>query len=129
MMFNPDAFVDVSRSLSGKGRNEAEYRTAISRSLYGIFLWAREELDQRGQNVKTGEPNEHGKVRYCFFEGPYKHFKTWERLGSLYKLRNKSDYTLDVTVQYADLVQALGYVEYIENVFDNVLFTKPPNSS
>ena len=128
-MFDPKEFISLARYFSKPSKTEAEYRTAISRSLYGIFLWAREELDQRGQNVKTGEPNEHGKVRYCFKEGPYKHSKTWERLGGLYKLRNKSDYTLDVTVQYADLVQALGYVEYIENVFDNVLFTEPPNSS
>ena len=125
-MFDPKEFISLARGFSEPGRSEADYRTAISRSLYGIFLWAREELDQRGQHVKTGESNEHSKVRQCFKEGPYRHSSTSQRLGGLYDLRYKSDYTLDVVVRYEDLVQALEYVDYLENVFKTYHFAKPP---
>lgn len=133
MMFNPDAFVDVSRSLSGKGRNEAEYRTAIGRALYGIFLRAREELEARGTRVKVSDPGiagaEHGKVRAAFkIRGAFRHDGVSQRFGSLYDLRYKSDYDLDATVNRQDVLQALGYVEYIQEAFATTLFRNPPGA-
>ena len=132
-MFNPKDFLKLSADLSKPGLNEAQYRTAISRSLYGVFLWAREELDCRGQKVKaTNEdegPYEHSKVRECFKRGKFKHYAVSQRLGALYKLRYQSDYDLDSTIQHSDLLQALEYVEYIRKVFQNVLFTTPPSNN
>lgn len=132
-MFDPKEFINLSRVLSKSGLSEAEYRTAVSRSLYGIFLWAREELALRGEKVKakTEEeaPYEHSWVRERFKRGKFRHYKVRQRLGALYGLRYKSDYNLDVTVQHGDLVQALGYVDYIENAFETVLFANPPSSN
>jgi len=132
-MFDPKDFLKLAGELSKPGLSEAQYRTAISRSLYGVFLWAREELDRRGQKVKaTNEeegPYEHSKVRECFKRGKFKHFAVSQRLGALYGLRYQSDYVLDSTVQHDDLLQALEYVEYIRNVFQNSLFATQPSNN
>ena len=132
-MFNPNEFIDVSHSLSIAGRTEAEYRTAIGRALYGVFLRAREELEARGGRVKVSDPgtagDEHGKVRARFKTGKFAHDKVWARLSSLYNLRNTSDYDLDATVSQQDVLQALEYVEYIQNAFDTALFQNPPRDA
>ena len=133
-MFNPDAFIDVSRSLSGDGRNEAEYRTAIGRALYGVFLRAREELEARGKRVKVLDPNragnEHWNVRAAFkIGGGFRHDGVSQRFGSLYDLRRKSDYDLEATVNQQDVLQALEYVDYIQETFDATLFKNPPHDA
>jgi hypothetical protein len=132
-MFNPDAFIDVSRSLSSDGRNEAEYRTAIGRALYGVFLRAREELEVRGARVKVSDPSrrgdEHGNVRAQFKKGgKFPHDKVSQRFGSLYELRYTSDYDLDATVNQQDVLQALEYVKYIKEAFATTLFKNPPHA-
>ncbi len=132
-MFDPREFINVSRALCKPGLTEAQYRTAVSRSLYGVFLQAREELDSRGENVKVTSqkyaPDEHGKVRKCFkMGGKFRHDRVNQRLGGLYKLRYMSDYNLDVTVKQEHLLQALEYVDYIENAFKTTLFANPPDS-
>ena len=133
-MFNPDAFIDVSRSLSGDGRNEAEYRTAIGRALYAAFLRAREELETRGEGVKVSDPgtagDEHGKVRAAFkIGGGFRHDGVSQRFGSLYALRYKSDYDLDATINQEDAMQALKYAEYIQETFNTILFKNPPRDA
>lgn len=132
-MFNPDAFIDVSRSFSSAGRNEAEYRTAIGRALYGVFLRAREELETRGKRVKVLDPreagNEHGNVRAAFkIGGGFRHDGVSQRFGSLYELRYKSDYDLEATVNQQDVLQALEYVDYIQETFDMTLFKNSPDA-
>ena len=121
-MFDPREFINVSRGLSASGLTEAQYRTAVSRALYGIFLWAREELERRDQHVKSTavgrKGDEHGNVRQRFLSGPFKHGGVHQRLGSLYRLRGKSDYELDTTVRRADVLQALDHVAYIEKHFE-----------
>lgn len=132
-MFNPREFISVSRVLCVPGLSEAQYRTAVSRALYGVFLQAREELDSRGEKIKatTREyaPDEHAKVRQRFkIGGNFRHDGVSQRLGGLYQLRYKSDYDLDVTVKQSHLLQALEYVDYIENAFKTTLFAKPSSS-
>lgn len=132
-MFNPDEFIDVSRSLASDDRSEAEYRTAIGRALYGIFLRAREELEARGARVKVSDPSrrvdEHGKVRAQFKRGgKFPHDKVSQRFGSLYELRYTSDYDLNATVGRQDVLQALEYVKYIQEAFAMALFKNPPNA-
>ncbi len=131
-MFDPKDFLRLSTELSKPGLSEAQYRTAISRSLYGVFLWAREELDCRGQKVKAtnedDKSHEHSRVRECFKRGKFRHYMVSQRLGALYELRYRSDYVLDSTVQHNDLLQALEYVEYIRSVFQNNLFAAPPSN-
>jgi hypothetical protein len=131
-MFNPDAFIDISQSLSAEGKNEAEYRTAIGRALYGIFLRAREELELRGKNVKVSDPNkrmdEHPKVRAAFKTGKFRHDGVSQRLGALYGLRYKSDYDLNTTIKHGHALQALEYVDYIQLVFRTTLFKNPPDA-
>jgi len=131
-MFNPDEFIGVSRSLSDAGRNEAEYRTATSRALYGVYLIAREKLEARGIKVKVLDPNrrgeEHGNVRAAFKQGKFRHDKVSQRFSALYDLRYTSDYDLDATVGRQDVLQALQYVKYIQEAFATVLFKNPPNA-
>jgi hypothetical protein len=132
-MFNPNEFIDVSRSLSGTGRNEAEYRTAISRALYGVFLRARNELEARGKSVRVLDPreagNEHANVRAAFkIGGGFRHDGVSQRFGSLYELRYKSDYDLEACVNQQDVLQALEYVKYIQSAFATALFKNPPNA-
>lgn len=133
-MFNPREFINVSRDFSVSGLTEAQYRTAISRALYGIFLWAREELASRGEAVKITAKDykgeEHSRVRQRFKQGPFRHGLVSQRLGGLYRMREKSDYEVDNTVTQADVQQTLAYVDYIEGVFDTPqFFSKPPKSS
>lgn len=131
-MFDPKEFINVSICLSKAGLSEAKYRTAISRALYGVFLWAREELDSRDEKVKAmsdeERPYEHSKVRYCFKQGTFSHDGVSHRLGGLYKLRYRSDYDLDITIQQSDVEQALEYVQYIQNAFETTLFVRPPDN-
>jgi hypothetical protein len=131
-MFDPDAFIAVSRSLSEDGKNEAEYRTAIGRALYGVFLRAREELEARGMKVKVSDPSrrgeEHGNVREKLKRGKFSHYEASQRFSSLYNLRYKSDYDLDTTIKRKDALQALAYVDYIQVVFDTILFKNAPDA-
>lgn len=131
-MFNPAGFIEVSHSLSSDNRSEAEYRTAIGRALYGVYLIAREELEARGINVKVSDPNrrgeEHGNVRAAFKQGKFRHDKVSHRFSALYGLRYTSDYDLDATVGQQDVLQALQYVKYIEDAFATALFKNPPNA-
>jgi hypothetical protein len=128
-MFDPKEFIRLSNSLSTPNLSEAQYRTGVGRTLYGIFLWAREELSCRGEPVKaTSEeerPFEHGKVRRCFKQGKFIHSQVSQRLGALYGLRYHSDYDLDVAVQRNVLIQALQYAQYIGDVFEKQLFANP----
>ncbi len=129
MPFDPKGFIELSRSLNKPDLDEAQYRTAVSRALYGVFLWAREELDKRGQKVKVSKSDctkglgeEHGNVRRCFSSGKFSHAGVKERLRGLYRLRDRSDYELSALVTNNDLRQALEYVDYIEQAFDTILF-------
>jgi hypothetical protein len=132
-MFDPKEFIGVCRGLCQPGRSEAEYRTAVSRALYGVFLWAREELDARGCHVKADtykeKPFEHDRVRSSFKTGKFRHDGVSSRLGGLYKLRYGSDYDLDVTINQGDVTQALEYVNYIQDAFEKGLFGAPPTTS
>jgi len=132
-MFDPNAFIDVSRSLSTVGRSEAEYRTAVGRALYGVFLRAREELEARGGRVKVSDSErrgeEHGNVRRGFKRGDFRHDGVAQRFGSLYALRYKSDYDLGTTVSQQDVLCALACVEYIQEAFDKALFQNPPRDA
>jgi hypothetical protein len=129
-VFDPKEFLKVANSLCKPGLSEAEYRTGVSRTLYGIFLWAREELERRGERVKAVSVDEasleHSRVRQCFKQGSFKHFMVSNRLGGLYRLRYKSDYNVNENVQLKDLQQALEYAEYIKIAFENHIFVKPP---
>jgi hypothetical protein len=132
-VFDPKEFLKVASSFNKTGLSEAEYRTGISRTLYGIFLWAREELESRGEKVKAITADEasleHSRVRQCFKHGSYKHYMVCNRLGGLFRLRYKSDYNLQNVVQREDLQQALEYAEYIRSVFKKSLFVNPRHDS
>ena len=133
MTFDPNGFLDVGRALTKEGKTEADYRTAISRFLYGVFLRAREELEARGQKVKASDPSlggaEHGNVRDKLKRGKFRHDLASARLGSLYHLRYTSDYDLETTIHRNDAEQALEYVEYIQKTFDTRLFERPPDGT
>jgi len=132
-MFDPQAFIALSYTLSEAGRSEAEYRTAISRALYGVFLWAREELHARGEHVKlvdeSEKPQEHSRVREKFKRGKFRHDGVSQRLGALYKSRYRSDYDLEIIVQRSEVLQVLEYVDYIRDRFTNRLFINPTHNS
>lgn len=132
-MFNPRDFLQICCTCSGPDRSEAEYRTAVSRALYGVFLWAREELEARGEHVKVSAraqgPLEHSKVRQRFKEGKFRHDGVSQRLSGLYRLRYDGDYNLDTSVGQSHVKQALQYVKYIERQFDENLFSRPPHGN
>jgi hypothetical protein len=128
-VFDPKEFICVSIGFCQPNRSEAEYRTAISRALYTVFLWAREELDARLGNIKSiseeYKGDEHGRVRACFkLGGGCPNYQVYTRLGALYKLRTKSDYNLHETVTLDDVKQALEFAQYISWVFEDLLFKK-----
>jgi uncharacterized protein (UPF0332 family) len=127
-VFDPKEFIIVCQSLCCPGRSEAEYRTAISRALYGVFLWAREELENREQKVKVlgnDKSSEHSKVRERFKHGKFRNDQVSQRLGALYDLRWRSDYVLDTSIKHTDVQQALLYVDYIKEAFETLF--PPPN--
>lgn len=129
MTFDPNCFIALSREFSEDDKSEAEYRTAINRAYYGIFLLAREELSSREQPVKTGHSDEHSKVRECFRKKPFRNDTVAHRLGSLYGDRAKADYNLEVTIGHPELKQSLEYVDYIIKAFHESLFNRPPHTA
>lgn len=120
-MFDPMTFIDVACKLSKPDGTEAEYRTAVSRVLYAIFLTAREELDRTGVRVKESDPAkkglEHGNVRAAFKRGRFRHDQLSQRLGALYDLRTSGDYELGSTIARDDVLQAFEYARYIQSAF------------
>ncbi len=46
-MFNPRRFLDFAKRFNLLDLDEADYRTAIGRAYYSVFLVAREELEAR----------------------------------------------------------------------------------
>ena len=131
-MFDPKGFIDIARELAVDKKTEAEYRTATSRALYGVFLIAREELESRGERVKVSSPgfkgDEHSKVRAKFKSGKFAHSYVSQRLGSLYDLRYLSDYNLTEVIGLNDVKQALECVDYIQRAFNESLFKRPPTN-
>lgn len=129
MPFNPKDFLALGKSFQKPDLSEAQYRTAISRTLYGVFLWAREELETRGAKKKAtsweSKPFEHSSVRACFDKGKFRHDKVKSRLDALYELRYKSDYSLEESVSLDDLLHALDHAQYIGNAFEKSLFSGP----
>ena len=129
MPFDPREFLKLARCFAGPGLGEAEYRTAICRTLYGLFLWARAELEARGEDVRIfgdHRGGEHGRVRARFKQGRFRRDNVWHRLGSLYDLRNNSDYDLDVPVGRDQVREALELADYIETIFLTDVFATPP---
>lgn len=128
-MFDPLDFLNVTRQFSDDGLGEAQYRTAVSRALYAVFLRAREELAARGQRTKAvtddERPFEHSWVRECFKwspreRRPFEHYGVSQRLGQLYAIRGRADYNLETRVGKGDVDQALDGVNYIMWVFDDM---------
>ena len=94
-MFNPRMFLEFAVRLSRPNLSEAEYRTAIGRAYYSVFLVAREELNARGSQVKQEDSSygnlEHSKVRERFRNGRFKHSGVSSRIRDLYSLRVRAD--------------------------------------
>jgi hypothetical protein len=135
-MFAAKQFLDLSHSLlsstSGNGLDEARYRTIANRSLYAVFLIAREELEKRGCKVKCGPinyQNEHDRVRAEFRPpeknrpgGRFKSAQVSSRLDGLYRLRWQADYQPEDEITLNDAQQALEYADYILLRFSDTLF-------
>lgn len=61
--FDPRQFLTLADSLAQRGASDqAEFRTAISRSYYAVHLQARERLTALGRMVPTGTGEDHGLV-------------------------------------------------------------------
>lgn len=132
-VFSPKEFLELSHQLlAGDTLKEARYRTIGSRSLYAIFLIAREELDKRGCKVKAVDPSyfptEHNWVRKEFkVGGKFRHDEVRNRLDGLYRLRWHADYQPEKRFRNQDAQQALKYADYILRVFSEKLFRGPPS--
>jgi hypothetical protein len=130
-VFRPEEFLELSHQLlAGDSFEEARYRTIASRSLYAIFLIAREELDKRGCKVKAVSPDyfyqEHNSVRNEFkVGGKFRHDRVSNRLDGLYRLRWHADYRLKERFTNRSAQQALEYADYILWVFSEKLFREP----
>lgn len=133
-MFDAKQFVDLSRSiLNTEGLDEARFRTISSRSLYAVFLIAREELQQRGCKVKATPDyfsQEHDRVRREFkVGGKFRHDGVSSRLTALYALRWRADYNPEKAMTIEDAKQALAYADYVLGTFAESLFKNPPSAS
>lgn len=95
--------------------------------MYAVFLRAREELERRGEHIKTPTPDEHSRVRARFKTGRFKDDGVSNHLGALYALRGQADYDLEASIGKNDVDQALEYVNQIMRTFDIVLFRVPPH--
>lgn len=109
-MFDSLEFVALAERLAQTDPSEAEYRTAIGRAYYGVFLVARTHEETRcGRKfAKTGSA--HGDVKRSLED-----FDAYisEDLDTLRKLRNRADYELEYRNAANDCHAALESARYI----------------
>ncbi len=93
MPFNPLDFLSLAMTLTGG--NEADRRTALSRSYYAAFLQARENLAGAGVITPTGRGEDHRIVIRALRS---RDLATGNMVDRLRKLRARADYNLTSTI-------------------------------
>lgn len=93
MPLNPLDFLHLARRLVGG--NEAERRSAVSRSYYAVFLRARENLSRTGAITPTGGGRDHRIVIRTLRSLD---LATGNMVDRLRTLRGRADYNLTATI-------------------------------
>jgi uncharacterized protein (UPF0332 family) len=106
---NPDDFLKTAEFLNSHSETEANLRTSVSRSYYGIFLHFRDYLLAHGIRKKK-EPKKqvHLFVREVFnWSNSRVGSKLAEKLLDLNERRRQADYELGMIVTPEDAIDAL----------------------
>jgi uncharacterized protein (UPF0332 family) len=129
-LFNPIGFLEVAREMVALNpAEERQFRTAIGRCLYAVFLHARESLEEAGEPVKEVSPErfsqEHHNVRQAFNPAGrprprFAHLPLRARIVALYQARWRADYNLTATVTEGEARQAIADAEYCLSEFSHL---------
>lgn len=91
---NPFDFLTLAKSLR-QGKDEASWRTSISRSYYGVFHFVRSELADKGVPLSVG-PQAHGEIRTFLANcGVADAASLSSKMGDLHEQRITADYKLN----------------------------------
>lgn len=99
MVFQPSEFLTVAKQLirDSKYKNQAGFRTSISRSYYAAFLVIRKKLQELGEPI--GKGYEQHQVVINALMG--KNSSLGNKLHSLRDKRNDADYQLHANINDA----------------------------
>ncbi len=91
---NPFDFLTLAKSLR-QGKDEASWRTSISRSYYAVFHFVRSELSNKGVPMSSG-PQAHGEIRTFLANcGVADAESLSSKIGDLHEQRLTADYKLN----------------------------------
>lgn len=105
MAFDPLAFLEVARALTGAPQSEAGFRTAIGRAYYAVFLLGRERTGVRAKK------DVHKRVLQAIGHRLGKH--TRDQLDSLRLLRSRADYDVLAVISDGDWQKAEALVQHL----------------
>ena len=111
--FDPKGFLDLAKSLADNpGGGQAEYRSALSRAYYAVFLTARESLVAQKIISPTMSPSDHPLVISALRAI---NTTVGNQLDKLRTKRNRADYDLAAQVSQAEAQQTVGTAYYLES--------------
>ena len=119
---NPKDFFKTAKFLNSHNAPEAHFRTSISRSYYGIYLYLRDYLNSHGIcKIKSPGQQVHLFVRDVLqnsnsTEGS----KLGETLGDLSQLRKDADYDLKKSFTFEDSEMALCMAQDAISDYDKI---------
>ena len=111
--FDPKGFLDLAKSLADNpGGGQAEYRSALSRAYYAVFLTARESLVAQKIISPTMSPSDHPLVISALRAI---NTTVGNQLDKLRTKRNRADYDLAAQVSQAEAQQTVGTAYYLQS--------------
>jgi uncharacterized protein (UPF0332 family) len=108
MSFNPLDFLNLATKLASG--NEAENRSAVSRSYYSVFLQARENLAAAGLIKPTGSGRDHKIVIRALRS---LNQATGSMADRLRRQRGRADYNLNATIGSQQAQNAVALAQTI----------------
>ena len=107
-------FLDTARFLHSQGRNEADYRSAVSRAYYACFIEFSEvlfnvcECDWRAKGRRSQRQIRHAEVRDCLRGSSVLDLRNLGNdFGSLQTKRSNADYDMDSSFGEEDAEDAI----------------------
>lgn len=97
MSFEPSDFLTIAEQLISdpRYRNQAGFRTSVSRSYYAAFLVVRKKLEDLGVSVKQGYEQHQDVINMIMSKG---HTNVGNKLRHLRDKRNDADYHLRANI-------------------------------
>jgi len=121
-------FLGTARFLKNEGKDEAAFRSAISRAYYACFIVLRDKVfllcDKKylkRESIKKGQDITHKKLRQYLKNGNLESVeKLGEGLSSLHGNRLDADYNMEQFITDRDAQNAIEEAELILNMLKDI---------